>query len=279
MPVMMMRRDGRDGRDRDGRDRRWGGWRGWGGGFPWSVPYTVPQYVPQYYYQPSPIVVQAPSPPVVVQAPPSGSAGWSGPGLYRVAAQRLNVRTGPDGVIVDQLSLGTRVNVFPQSIPLNGWVQIDSPAVGYVQVAWLDKLLETSTGQDPAYGGTSLAVEAPVGVVGPLGFKSRRIREGKTRTVYARTETAAFQPQSLFIPRRVARHFEIREISVGGICLLGGSSCAGIPAELYSNEGCAGPAFIQLPPIIPGMAVRLRVKNISDDSHRFRAALNGLFFY
>ena len=139
----------------------------------------------------------------------------------------------------------------------------------------------------PQYGGIYVGQEAavvpapvaPVGVVGPLGFKSRRIREGKTRTVYARTETAAFQPQSLFIPRRVARHFEIREISVGGICLLGGSSCAGIPAELYSNEGCAGPAFLQLPPIIPGMAVRLRVKNISDDSHRFRAALNGLFFY
>ena len=152
---------------------------------------------------------------------------------------------------------------------VTGWVP--PPSV----MAPADPSVIVQTGQDP---GVAL-VPPNGGIFGPLGFKSRRIGGHKTRTVVARTEAAGFQPQTLFIPRRVAKHFEILEISAGGICLLGGSGCVGIPAELYSNQGCAGPAFLQLPLIVPGQPVRIRVKNISGSSKRFRAALNGLFFY
>ena len=118
----------------------------------------------------------------------------------------------------------------------------------------------------------TFAAPAPQ-VISPIGFRSRKIGKHKSRTVCARPETF-YVPGQLFIPRSVAKHFEIKELRVGGICIIGGHH--GIPAELYSNEGCNGPVFIALPALYPGQEIEMRVKNISSKSRRFRAALNGV---
>lgn len=126
----------------------------------------------------------------------------------------------------------------------------------------------------PVFGNDS-SLAGPEGVVTPLGFKPRRIRKHKTRTVIARPQIP-FQPSVLYIPRDVAKHFEICSIRVGQALILG--SRDPIPAELYSNEGF-GPARIQLPMLIPGQHVYLTVRNHTRDSHTFRAALNGLSLF
>lgn len=109
-------------------------------------------------------------------------------------------------------------------------------------------------------------------IVGPLGFKPKKIRKHSTRTVVARPESF-YSPKAIYIPRHVARYFEICEIRVGQICVLGGRDP--IPAELYTNEGL-GPAVIQLPPMIPGQHVYLKVRNHTHRSHWFRGSLNGI---
>jgi len=112
------------------------------------------------------------------------------------------------------------------------------------------------------------------GLISPLGFRSRRIRKHKTRTVVARTQVP-YQPMTLFIPREVSKHFEICGVKVGQYELL--ASRDPIPAELYANEG-AGPALIRIPPVLPGQYIFLKVHNHSGHTHRFRASLNGLAF-
>lgn len=131
-------------------------------------------------------------------------------------------------------------------------------------------------GQDPAYYGGAGALALPPGLTAPLGFRSRKVRGHKTRRVVACAEQA-FQATGLFIPRRVAKHFEIKSIRVGGICLL--NECGPIPAEYFSNDGCGIPGPIQFPPIFPGQRIEMRVKNHDDDSHTFRAVMSGVFIY
>jgi hypothetical protein len=124
--------------------------------------------------------------------------------------------------------------------------------------------------------GADSSLAGPAGVITPLGFKTRKIRKHKTRTVIARPQVP-YQPSVLYIPREVAKHFEICSVRVGQVLILG--SRDPIPAEMYSNEGCGGPAMIQLPPLIPGQHVYLTVRNHSSRSHHFRAALNGISLF
>lgn len=132
----------------------------------------------------------------------------------------------------------------------------------------------------PAYAtptvtaGADMNALAVSGIVAPLGFKSRRIRKHQRRTVVARP-CAPYQPMTLFIPRHVAKHFEIESIRVGNRYLLG--SRDGVTAELYANEG-SGPALIQIPPLLPGQHIFMKVKNTSGKSRHFRASLNGLVY-
>ena len=113
-------------------------------------------------------------------------------------------------------------------------------------------------------------------VLTPLGFKTRRIRGHRTRTVLARP-SVPFQATSLFIPHDVAKHFDIKSMRVGNIELL--VSQDSIPAEMYVGHGCNGGAVIQFPPVIPGQHIFLTVKNRSSHSHRFRAGLNGIALF
>lgn len=122
-------------------------------------------------------------------------------------------------------------------------------------------------GQDPLVG--------PDGIITPLGFKPRKIRKCKTRTVIARPQIP-YQPSVLFIPRDVAKHFDICSIRVGQVLILG--SRDPIPAEMYSANSGRGPAAIQLPPLLPGQHVYLTVRNHSSHDKTFRAGLNGLSF-
>lgn len=120
---------------------------------------------------------------------------------------------------------------------------------------------------------------APVGVAGVIGFHSRNVDSDRTRRVYAQPE-AAFQATRLFIPYRVAKDFEIVSIRAGGLCLLGEDSDdnGAIPAELFSDE-IVGLNTLQFPVTLPGQRFEMRVRNISDNSRRFRAALIGTYYY
>jgi len=117
-------------------------------------------------------------------------------------------------------------------------------------------------------GGVSLQ---PAGV-GPIGFRPKKVRKHHRRTVVVRPQVF-FQPMAIFIPRRVARHFDICSIKVGQYCVFG--SRDSVPAEMYANEGL-GPAIIRLPPLMPGQHVYITVKNHDHHSHYFRGALNGI---
>lgn len=106
-----------------------------------------------------------------------------------------------------------------------------------------------------------------------LGFKPRKIRGHKKRTVVARPEVI-FQATELRIPHDVAKHFDIYEIRIGNLSLL--ASRDPIPAELFSNEGCGFPLMTtDFPPVVPGQHIFLKVKNRSGSSHRFRAGFVG----
>jgi len=127
----------------------------------------------------------------------------------------------------------------------------------------------------PVLVGNDSSLAGPDGIIAPLGFRPRKIRKHKTRTVIARPQVP-YQPSVLYIPRHVAKNFEICSIRVGQALILG--SRDPIPAEMYSNVG-VGPAAIQLPPLLPGQHVYLTVRNHTRHSHTFRAALNGLSLF
>ena len=129
-----------------------------------------------------------------------------------------------------------------------------------------------ANGQTTVLVGQDSSLAGPNGIIAPLGFKPRKIRKCKTRTVIARPEVP-YQPSVLYIPRDVAKHFDICSIRVGQALILG--SRDPIPAEMYTNQGM-GPAAIQLPPLLPGQHVYLTVRNHSHHSEWFRAALNGI---
>lgn len=106
----------------------------------------------------------------------------------------------------------------------------------------------------------------------PLGFRSKKVHRHQSACVKACPETF-FSGKGIFIPHRVAKHFEIRSIRVGFTYL----PMRNVPAELFSTDRCGvGPgAWIPLPPVMPNQKIILKVKNISGSSHRFRGAILG----
>lgn len=119
-------------RDRD-RNRDWNRDRNY-----WWNRYTVQQYYPialqPYYSLPFQYSASVPAPQIEM--------GYVGPGLYQViAVSGLNVRPGPGLQYLSQgvLPQGSVVSVLQQN-PINGWVQIDSPNVGFVFATYLKKL-------------------------------------------------------------------------------------------------------------------------------------------
>ena len=122
------------------------------------------------------------------------------------------------------------------------------------------------------------ATGLPVGVIpAPLGFRPKKVRKKKTREVVAHIDTFFTGSGGIFIPRRVAKHFDICSLRVGQIYLFGGRDP--VPAEIFSNGGdCGvGPLIIPLPGVGPGQRICLTVKNRDcKHSHTFRAAIRGM---
>lgn len=110
-------------------------------------------------------------------------------------------------------------------------------------------------------------------IVVPLGFKRKKIRKHKTRTVVARPDTF-FTGKVISIPRCVAKHFDICSLRVGQFYVFGGRDP--IPAERFSNDDCNGPIVISLPAVGPNQHIRLTVKNRDNHSHWFRASIDGI---
>lgn len=106
----------------------------------------------------------------------------------------------------------------------------------------------------------------------PLGFRSKKVHRHQSACVKACPETF-FSGKGIFIPHRVAKHFDICSIRVG----LSYLPMRNVPAELFSTDRCGvGPgAWIPLPPVMPGQKIVLKVKNRSGSSHRFRGAILG----
>ena len=156
-----------------------------------------------------------------------------------------------------------------------------APVAAPVQLATPAQLLAVSQPQAMSFNqalmGQYIAARNAAGfpvapIVGPLGFKPKKVRKGSTRVIVARPESF-YSPKAIFIPCDVAKHFDICEIRVGQIALVSGIDP--VPAEMYTNQG-VGPAVIQLPPMIPGQHVYMTVRNHGHSSHWFRAALNGI---
>lgn len=115
-------------------------------------------------------------------------------------------------------------------------------------------------------------VEFPVcAVPSLLGFKAKKIRKHKIKTVVAHTDTF-YSSKGIFIPQHVARHFTIREIYVGNVCVY--KEHEGFPAELLLEET----VFIALPIVGPNQQIRMKVHNHSCRAHWFRAAIEGVAF-
>ena len=208
-----------------------------------------------------------------------GGCGFGGGGGFPLALAAgygggYGPRFGADPVVVAPAALpyGAPYGGMMAAAPYGGMppmaMQVASPApmMAPPQVSFNQAIM----GQYIAARNASGFPVMPI--VGPLGFKSKKIRKHATRTVVARPESF-YSPKTIFIPREVAKHFEICEIRVGQICVLGGRDA--ISAEMYSNQGL-GPAVIQLPPMIPGQHVYLKVRNHSRRSHWFRGSLNGI---
>ena len=291
-------RDGRDGRDgRGGWGRR--GWDDWGF---FRIPYPYYPYYPQAYAQPvyaqpvyAPPVYAAPVytppvylPPQVVTPAPLVIV----PGMYRITNPTgLNVRPTPDlyGTPVAVARPGADVQVVADVG--NGWVRITSPASGYICVncaggpggPWIQpsnlpfrlaapSSVSTFFGQDVE----AVAIVQPAlePLLLPVGFGPRRIRGHKRRTVIARPEVL-YEAKELLIPYDVAKHFDICSIRAGFTYL----PMRNVPAELYAIRRCGGGGLlVSLPPVLSDQRIYLTVKNRSSDSHRFRAALNGIAF-
>ena len=110
-------------------------------------------------------------------------------------------------------------------------------------------------------------------IVSPLGFKAKKVRKKKTRTVVARPETF-FTGKGIFISKCVAKHFDICALRVGQIYVMGGKDP--VPAEMFTGSECGGGYVISLPPVGPGQHIYLTVKNRDNHSHWFRAGIQGL---
>ena len=213
----------------------WGGW-GWGG-------YGLP----------------------LLAAAPAYAPGYAAAPMLRVGADPAFGGTSPAAMMPASAAAMTVAQpVAPQMVP-----QVLPPAAP-VQVPLVTPAQALLAGYIQAKN----AAGFPTGTaIAPLGFRSKKIRKHKRRTVVARPETV-YSPRTILIPRHVARHFEICSIRVGTSYVFG--SRDGIPAEFYANEGL-GPMVIQLPPnVIPGQHIYMTVKNRSGKSRHFRAALNGI---
>lgn len=111
-------------------------------------------------------------------------------------------------------------------------------------------------------------------MVSPLGFKAKKVRKKKTRTVVARPETF-YSGKAIFIPKCVAKHFDICSLRVGQIYVFAGKDP--VPAEMFAGSECNGGYVIPLPPVGPNQHIYLTVKNRDcKHSHWFRAGIQGL---
>ena len=282
-------------RDRD-RDRhrhgghRWRDWDDWRyfglpyySGFPAysaispiRTQYILPAPQPTVYITPRPIQQ------VVL---PTGQTGLAG--VYRVVAPMgLNLRTTPDmyNTPVAVLRPGTEVQILGPAGP-PGWVRTSDGRYLCMNCTegpggpWLVPSSVPFALANPSSNATFFGQAGPMGLINPgvtgvllpLGFKTRRIRGHKTRTVIARPNVNIYQPLTLFIPHDTAKHFDIREFRVGSTSYL--ASRHGVPAEMYE---CNGGVEIQLPPLVAGQPAFLKVKNRSGSSHKFRASFTGI---
>ena len=127
------------------------------------------------------------------------------------------------------------------------------------------------------YAALRSAAGLPVGVIAaPLGFRAKKVRRKKTRTIKAHLDTFFTGDGGIYIPHRVAKHFDICSLRVGQIYLFGGRDP--VPAEIFSDRGACGegPLVIPLPGVGPGQCIYLTVKNRDcKHSHWFRAAIRG----
>lgn len=295
-------------RDRD-RHRR-GRWRDWDDWRYFGLPYLAPQLAPQYagyagygmpLYTRSLVTalpaynVFPPGPPVLpatqtiqqVVLPSTAMlpAGAGIAGTYRVVAPMgLNLRVIPDvySTVVAVLRPGMEVQVVGPAGP-SGWVRTSDGRYLCMSCAeggsnsgpWLVRSTAqfalAAPSSNATFFGQDLANPGAAGVLMDLGFRKRKIRGHKTRTVIARPDVTIFQPLTLFIPHDTAKHFDIREIRVGNKSYL--ASRHGVPAERYE---CNGGVAIQLPPLLAGQPAFLKVKNRSGSSHTIRASFTGL---
>lgn len=295
-------------RDRDRDRHRRGRWRDWDDWRFFGLPYLVPQLAPQYagyagYGMPlytRPLVpayagilpVQqtfyTPPPPQTIQQqvvlPSTAMVPSNGgiAGTYRVVAPMgLNLRVTPDvySEVVAVLRPGTEVQVVGPAGP-PGWVRTadgrylcmncaEGPGGPWLVRSTAQFALAAPSSNATFFGATG--VSGSSGILTDLGFRKRKIRGRKTRTVIARPDVTIFQPLTLFIPHYTAKHFDIREIRVGNKSYL--ASRHGVPAERYE---CNGGVAIQLPPLLAGQPAFLKVKNRSGSSHTFRASFTGL---
>ena len=279
-------------RNRRGRWRDWDDWRYFGLPYYGMPLYTRPLVTafPAYnVFPPGPPVLPAAQTiqqvvlPSTAMISPMGQAGAIA-GMYRVAAPMgLNLRTAPDvySTVVAVLRPGMEVQVVGPAGP-SGWVRTSDGRYLCMSCAeggsnsgpWLVRSTAQFALAAPSSNATFFGGRLNPGASGvllPLGFKTRRIRGHKTRTVIARPDVAIYQPLALFIPHDTAKHFDIKEFRVGKQSFI--ASHHGVPAEQYE---CNGGFAIQLPPLLAGQPAFLKVKNRSGSSHKFRASFTGI---
>lgn len=283
-------------RDHDRRHHRgrrhwrdWDDWRFFGLGYnPFlatslAIPATTVVYprstLPVMQSMTAPTTIQQ----VVLPGPTQSMLGQIATGVYRVVAPMgLNLRDRPDvySNAVAVLRPGTEVVVA--SAAGNGWVRTaegrylcmncaEGPGGPWLVPVSAGPFQVAAPSSNATFFGQDPGVPTAAGVLTDLGFRTRKIRGHRTRTVIARPEVRIFQPLTFFIPHDVAEHFDIREIRVGATSVL--ASRHGVPAERYE---CNGGAEIQLPPLLAGQPVFVKVKNRSGSSHKFRASFTGI---
>ena len=214
-----------------------------------------------------------------------GGCGWGGGGgLWPAAAlaqQQLVAAAAPWGVPpYGGIPYGGMQPAMADVAAANGMI-VQTPVTsmqGYPSFGQAPMAPYTTPAQVLAtYGQMSAQAGFPIiPLAMPFGFKSKKIRKKKTRTVVLHTDTVITgDVVYLHIPYRVAKHFDICSLRIGRHYLIGTGSKYGASADLYSVPGGVA---IPLPGgiLLPGQSVYLKVRNHDcKRSHTFRADLVG----